>query len=384
MLQTTEMKPESPRGGPHPLVRLTLTLGLLYLFLCSIKLMEASFKLMSAGTEGGLFEGIANPFSALMAGILGTVLVQSSSVTTSAIVALVASGTLSLGMAVPMIMGANIGTTVTNSLVSIGSVRRSAEFRRAFACATVHDVFNLICVGILLPLELMTGFLQSSAMKMTEFLSGLGAQGVQYESPIKAAVKAGAGEIKGWISTLGFEGAGLALAFLVVAIGLIFFSLAYITKNMRVLLINRIESSLNQVLARSGLMGILIGIIITVSVQSSSITTSLLVPMCAAGILTLPNAFPITLGANIGTTVTALLASLAAEGSAGLTIALVHLLFNITGTVMVYCVPVMKQLPIRGAERLAILATHNKLWILVYVGVLFIGLPLAGVFLFNK
>jgi len=318
-----------------------------------------------------------------MAGIMATVLVQSSSVTTAAIVALVGSGTLPLGMAVPMVMGANIGTTVTCVLVSIGSVRRSAEFRRAFACATVHDVFNLICVAVLLPLELMTGFLQSTAMKMTEFLSGLGAQGVQYESPIKAAVKAGAKEVEGLVLAIGFEGASLALALLVIAIGLIFLSLAYITKNMRALLINRIEKSLNQVLARSGLMGILIGIIITVSVQSSSITTSLLVPLCAAGILTIPNAFPITLGANIGTTVTALLASLAAEGSAGLTIALVHLLFNLTGTLMIYPVPAMRKIPVRVAEWLAMLATHNKLWILVYVGVLFIGLPLAGVFLFN-
>ncbi|MED5330364.1 MAG: Na/Pi symporter, partial [Planctomycetota bacterium] len=268
MSETVAMRPETPRDGVHPLARLALTLGLLYLFLCSIKLMEVSFKMMSAGTEGGLFEGITNPFSALMAGIMATVLVQSSSVTTAAIVALVGSGTLPLGMAVPMVMGANIGTTVTCVLVSIGSVRRSAEFRRAFACATVHDVFNLICVAVLLPLELMTGFLQSTAMKMTEFLSGLGAQGVQYESPIKAAVKAGAKEVEGLVLAIGFEGASLALALLVIAIGLIFLSLAYITKNMRALLINRIEKSLNQVLARSGLMGILIGIIITVSVQS--------------------------------------------------------------------------------------------------------------------
>jgi hypothetical protein len=83
----------------------------------------------------------------LSAGILATVLVQSSSVSTATIVGLVGAGTLGLPEAVPMIMGANIGTTVTNTLAALGNIRRSEEFRRGFAGATMHDMFNVLAVG---------------------------------------------------------------------------------------------------------------------------------------------------------------------------------------------------------------------------------------------
>lgn len=63
-------------------------------------------------------------------------------------------------MAIPMVMGANLGTTITNTIVSLGHIRDRGEFRRAFAAATVHDFFNLLAVFIFLPLELMFGLLQ--------------------------------------------------------------------------------------------------------------------------------------------------------------------------------------------------------------------------------
>lgn len=58
--------------------------------------------------------------------------------------------------AIPMIMGANIGTSVTNTLVSIGQISNKGDFRRAFAGATVHDMFNWITVLVLLPLEVVS------------------------------------------------------------------------------------------------------------------------------------------------------------------------------------------------------------------------------------
>lgn len=362
-------------------LRLLLLLVLLYGFLVAVGLMSSAFKILGAGSAGGLFEGVVSPFAALAVGILGTVLVQSSSVTTSTIVALCGSGQLSLELAVPMIMGANIGTTVTNTLVSVGSVRRSGEFRRAFACATVHDIFNYCAVLVMLPIELATGVLAKSAVWLTDLFGGGG--GVEYESPIKGAIKAGTKAVQGALEDVGLQGGGLSAALLVVALAMIFLCLNLITKNMRALLVARIEASLNSVLGRSGVLGLVVGMLITVSVQSSSITTSLLVPLCAAGILTLPNAYPITLGANIGTTVTALLASMAAESSLGLTIALVHLLFNLSGTLLFYGVPPLRQIPLRGARLLAILTTNNKLWLLVYVGVAFVLLPGLAILLFD-
>lgn len=361
--------------------RLVYLFVLLYGFLVAIGLMSSAFKALGSGSAGGLFEGVSNPFAALAVGILGTVLVQSSSVTTSTIVALCGSGQLSIAIAVPMIMGANIGTSVTNTLVSIGSVRRSADFRRSFACATVHDIFNYLTVLILLPLELATGVLQSSAEYLSTKLAF--GSGGDFKSPIKSAVKAGTKWVEGTLEGLGLEGTLFASVLLAIALVLIFICLTQITSNMRVLLMARIEASMNRVLERSGIAGILVGVAITVAVQSSSITTSLLVPMCGAGILSLRNAFPITLGANIGTTVTALLASAAAESSLGLTIALVHLLFNLAGTALFYPSPTLRNIPIRGARRLALLATRNKMWLVGYLLGAFVVLPGAAILLFD-
>ena len=143
------------------LVRALLVLALLYLFLTGVELLSGGFKTMGKGFVDGLFEGVSNPIGGLFVGLLATVLVQSSSVSTSVIVGLVASGVVSSGDAVPMIMGANLGTTVTNTLASLGHVRRDLEFRRAFAAATVHDFFNILAVAVFLPIELATGYLLS-------------------------------------------------------------------------------------------------------------------------------------------------------------------------------------------------------------------------------
>ncbi|MFT7668245.1 MAG: sodium-dependent phosphate cotransporter [Planctomycetota bacterium] len=358
-------------------LRISFILVLLCGFLVAIQCMGGSFKLMGKETSAGLFEGVANPFSALAVGILATVLVQSSSTTTSMIVTLVGSGEVSVEHAVPMIMGANIGTTVTNTLVSVGHVRQSTTFKRAFAAATVHDFFNLLCVVIMLPLELLTGFLSKSAIWMTQIFDG--ASGSDYKSPVKVAVKSAYTHIVQTLESLGFDGLPLALVVLTIGIGLTFICLIYITKNMRTLIAGRMEEALNRSLGRSGLIGIVVGACLTVAVQSSSITTSLMVPLCAAGILTLQNAFPIMLGANIGTTVTALLASAAADSSAGLTIALVHGLFNLAGTALFYPFQRVRQIPIYLAERLAEKASENPLWVLGYVLGVFVVVPLAGI-----
>ena len=364
------------------LARVLLVFILLGGFLVAIQCMGGAIKLLGKETSESLFQGIANPFSALAVGILATVLVQSSSTTTSMIVALVGSGELDVHQAVPMIMGANIGTTVTNTLVSIGHVRESAAFRRAFAAATVHDFFNLLCVSILLPLELFTGFLSKTAIALTDVFAG--GEGSSFKSPIKAGVKAGYKAIVGGLESLGIGGTPLAVIVLVIGIGLTFLCLILITKNMRKLIAGPLEEAMNRSLGRSGLIGIVIGVLVTVSVQSSSITTSLLVPLCAAGILSLENAFPLMLGANIGTTVTALLASSATDSSSGLTIALVHAMFNLCGTLLFYPIRKLRLIPIKMAEGLSMRASKNPAWVLAYVGGAFILVPVLGIWIFEK
>ena len=362
----------------HPLVRTGLVLGLLYLFLVGVDGLGAGFAALGEGVVDSLFAATANPFMALMVGILSTTLVQSSSATTATIVALVAApeNPLPIVNAVPMIMGANIGTTVTNSIASLAHIGRSEEFKRAFAVATCHDFFNYLVVIVLLPLELLTGFLTRPATALASRMSGL--SGAEFGSPIKDAIGAGGVPIEGAINLVIGPNQVATVLYILVSGVLIFVALLGIVRVMRSAMRSRVERLVSRALARNVMVAIAVGIVATVMVQSSSITTSLLVPLAGAGVLKLRQAFPVTLGANIGTTVTALLASMAMTGAnaaAGLTIALVHLLFNLTGTLLVYPIPAIREIPLTAARKLADVASRSRVAAILYVVTLFYLLP---------
>jgi sodium-dependent phosphate cotransporter len=362
-------------------IRVILVLILLYLFLVGVKALESGIKSFGADFTDSLFAGVSNPLAGLFAGVLATVLVQSSSVSTATIVGLVGAGTLSVPLAVPMIMGANIGTTVTNTLASLGYLRRSTEFRRAFAGATMHDFFNLLAVAVLLPIELATKFLSKSAEALAGLLGRSTNIGFETpDSPIKAAVKAPVKLLEDIFEGLGAGDTLMGILLLITGLALIFLALAYITHNMKLVVAGRVERSMNAVLAKGGgVTAMAIGLVMTVAVQSSSITTSVLIPMIAAGILTLANAFPITLGANVGTTVTALLASLATERPEGLVIALTHTLFNLSGILLFYPIPQLRRIPPFLAQKLAKVAEVRKSLVIVYVIGGFVLAPIVGI-----
>ncbi len=304
---------------------------------------------------------------------------------------LVGSGFLNLEYAIPMVMGANIGTTVTNTLVSFGHVRREQEFKRAFAASTMHDFFNLMAVLALFPLQLATGFLTKMSIYATDAIIATGFTATNPNSPIKAAIKSGANFVVDFLSRIPFIDnlyqnsyriyAGL-LIFL--AILFIFLSLKNIVSNMKSLMLNRIEFGLDRALAKGGgMVAIIVGIFITFSVQSSSITTSILVPIVGSGILAIENAFPITLGANIGTTITAVLASFAVETSDGLTIALCHVFFNLISVIVIYPIKPLREIPIKLATALSNATAKRKSVAILYVLITFVLLPLLGIVLFN-
>jgi sodium-dependent phosphate cotransporter len=361
-----------------PVARGLLVVALLYLFLVGVSVLEAGIKGLGSGVEEQLFESVSNPLAGLFVGVLATVLVQSSSVSTATIVGLVAAGTISVDAAVPMIMGANIGTTVTNTLASLANVRRSDEFRRGFAAATVHDFFNMLAVAVLLPLQLATGFLSEAAAWIGERL--VGSSGAEFKSPLKVAVKQPVSWVADAIDSLGVNGTAAGIVLIIIGLVIIFTSLALVTKNMRALVAERLEQSINQLLQRGGgLMAMALGLVFTIAVQSSSITTATMIPLAAAGIITLRNIYPVTLGANVGTTVTALLAALATGESAAVTVAITHTLFNITGIALFYPIRLLRDIPIKLAEGLARMAVDRPPLAFFYTIGMFIIVPLVGV-----
>jgi sodium-dependent phosphate cotransporter len=357
-------------------LRLGLALLFLYLFLVGVKSLETGISAFGDDFVDTIFSSVASPIAGLAAGVLATVLVQSSSVTTATIVGLVGSGVLPVEAAVPMVMGANIGTTVTNTLASLGHLRQSAYFERAFAAATVHDYFNLLAVIVLLPLEIIFGVITRIAVWASEAFDGL-LPAVDSSSPIKDAIKAPVTSFREIVDSLGFAGFEGAIL-LALGLGLIFVSLWQITHQMKTVMSGRIENAVNSILSRgAGLAAMVAGLLMTVAVQSSSITTSIMVPLVAAGVLTLHNAFPVTLGANLGTTVTALLASVAAESPDALTIALAHVAFNVIGILIFYPLPTLRNIPIALAQRTAVAAVKRRTLVLGYLVGLFIVLPLV-------
>lgn len=355
--------------------KLLLVVFLLYIFLLSIGLMGSAFKGFGKDFAEKLISTTSNPFVGLLIGVLATSLVQSSSTTTSLVVSIVGAGSLSVANAIPIIMGANIGTTVTNTLVSLGHVSRKEEFKRAISAATVHDFFNLICVAVMFPIELLFHPLEKGATYLSSLFTGSSGLGT-FNSPIKTIIK----PVVKWIQhtasdLMGGSDKASYIFMVILSFVLLFLALYYIVKVMKSLVVNRAEIVLNNMIAKNSYLALIAGLLFTIAVQSSSITTSLLIPMVAAGILTVESVFPITMGANIGTTTTAILASLATGNVNAIIIAFVHFLFNCTGVIFLYPIPICRKIPIKLAHGLGELAAYKRRYAFLYVLSVFFIIP---------
>lgn len=358
----------------QPIWKIIGIIACVYFFIVGIGGMGHSFKLFGAEFADKVLKTTASPFVGLFIGILSTALVQSSSTVTSIIVGMVAAGAISIEGAIPMVMGANIGTTITNLLVSLGHITRSDEFKRAFAAATVHDAFNWIVVLVLFPLELMTGILAKIATVLANSFASMG--GMKIANPLKAATKPVIKTISGIVQDQ-------PIVMLIVSVLLTFAMLYLIVKILRSLVLEKVQKMFDEHIFKNAGRAMLFGLVLTVAVQSSSITTSLIIPLAGAGVLRLIQILPYTLGANVGTTVTAMLAALSTGEVAATTVAFAHLMFNILGIVLVWPIEKIRNIPIKIAEWLAEMSVKNRLIPFGFIFVIFFGIPLVLILLFN-
>ena len=363
-----------------------MAIAVLFLFISSVNMMGGGLKIIAKDDAGeefleDLFGMVSSPMMGLFVGLLITSLVQSSSFTTTMVVIAVGGGQISLVTAIPIIMGANIGTSVTNILVSLAHVRRRLEFRRSFGAAVVHDFFNVLTVLLILPLECAYGVISHLA----EYVStALGSGKALSENPaehigfIKSSFKAMGHALEWALERIFGDGHESLIGGLVAAAALLllFVSLWMLVKLLRRLMQGRFSSVFSRTLFRNPATAFVVGIIMTAAVQSSSVTTSLVVPLVAASILTLRQVYPYMLGANIGTTITALLAALAlVEGRAeGIACAFGHLCFNIYGTVVFWP---LQFIPISLARGFAKLAARRRYLAVLFILGLFFILPIT-------
>lgn len=353
-----------------------------YLLITAVNLIGSGFKTATGDSAESLFAFASNPFVALMVGILVTAATQSSSTTTSVTVGLVAGG-LPIEIAIPMLLGANIGTTLTNTLVSLGAARDRVAFRRAFSAATVHDFFNLIAVAIFLPLQLGFDVLERSSAWVADQTSGsdgglfaavfggLGGVISAGTKPLSDAVKHGTELI---------PGAWHGIVMIALGVALILAVISFLGTLLKVLMVGRAATVLHAAIGRGPVSGVASGAAVTVMVQSSSTTTSLMIPLASSGAFSLREIYPFTVGANIGTTITALIAAFAftgAEAEVALQAAYVHLLFNVYAALVIFCLPGIRELPLRAATWLGTVASINKLWAAAWVLGVFVLVPAA-------
>ncbi|KAK2835897.1 hypothetical protein Q5P01_016381 [Channa striata] len=443
------------------IVKLVLLLGLLYLFICSLDVLSSAFQLVGGKAAGDIFKDnvvLSNPVAGLVIGVLVTVLVQSSSTSSSIVVSMVSSGLLDVQSAVPIIMGANIGTSVTNTIVAMMQAGDRNEFRRAFAGATVHDFFNWLSVLILLPLEAATGVLY----KLTELIiqsfniqSGEDAPDllnvitdpltdsiIQLDKSVITGIATGDPAARNkslikiwcktkknttfWNETVDSCAAGavcweegnetwtemnttwtiyeekckhlfvnahlpdLAVGLILLAMSLLVLCtcLILIVKLLNSMLKGQVAVVIKKVLNTdfpfpftwvTGYIAIMVGAGMTFIVQSSSVFTSAITPLVGIGVISLERAYPLTLGSNIGTTTTAILAAMASPGETlanSLQIALCHFFFNIMGILLWYPIP-FTRVPIRLARGLGNRTAKYRWFAALYLLLCFFVFPLS-------
>ncbi|XP_043918096.1 sodium-dependent phosphate transport protein 2B [Protopterus annectens] len=440
--------------------------GLLYFFVCSLDILSSAFQLVGGKAAGDIFKDnavLANPVAGLVIGILVTVMVQSSSTSTSIIVSMVSSSLLSVRNAIPIIMGSNIGTSVTNTIVALMQAGDRNEFRRAFAGATVHDFFNWLSVLVLLPIEAASGYLYhltQAVVAAFDIQSGEDAPDilkvitdpltkliVQLDKSVISGIATGDAAarnkslIKIWCKTetnvtvqnvtvpsadnctssdlcwdngdfiwtsknvsekINLEKCkhifvdaslpDLAVGLILLALSLVILCtcLILIVKLLHSMLKGQVAVVIKKVLNTdfpfpfawlTGYLAILVGAGMTFIVQSSSVFTSAMTPLIGIGVISIERAYPLTLGSNIGTTTTAILAALASPGETlanSLQIALCHFFFNISGIILWYPIP-FTRIPIRLAKGLGNCTADYRWFAVVYLIICFAVMPL-GVF----
>ena len=360
------MKNLRPIGG--------FVLGLA-LFLLSIELLSDAFSLFGEDAAVKLLNSAKNPFVGLFIGILSTALAQSSVAVISVTVVAVGEGDIDPAVVYPIVMGANIGTTVTNTLVSLSHIRDREQFKRAIGGATVHDFFNIILVAIFFPLELLTGFMDKISNYFANAFQNVG--GLELASPLKQYFTEPVSEFLGaGIHKFGLAGAEGWIV-LIVAASFLFVGLGILVHSLKGLALDRADNVIEKYIFKTSTASLIFGVLITIFVQSSSITTSLAVPFVATGALSVAQIFPYVCGANIGITFTALLAALASGNINGLIVALVHFFFNVLGVLIVFPIKRLRAIPVWLAERFGEIASRYRLLAIAYMLVLFYAVPLA-------
>lgn len=359
---------------PKKVLTFTQMLIAFVLFMFSIDLLTMSMVRINNQLAEDLFQATNNPFVGLFVGLLMTALIQSSSTVTAMIVAVVASGNLTLMQAVPLVMGANIGTTITSTLVAFSFIMKKTEFRKALSAGVLHDIFNILTVIILLPLEIYFGFLTESAVFLTKtFFDQRQNYDVQFTYNILFTRP-----LTNWV----VEFINSPIISLVLAVVLVFVSIKYLSVTVFKTFVSKNYNNLSKFIFKQPYIAFVYGMFFTAAVQSSTVTTSLIVPAVANRKVSLVKVFPFIIGANIGTTITAAIAAIY-KTEAAISIAIVHFLFNLLGALFFMPFSGIRNIPVKIATFLGKESVKSRIVGFAYILLTFFLIPFLLIY-FNK
>jgi sodium-dependent phosphate cotransporter len=337
----------------------------LLLFIFAIDLLTVAVGRINSGLALEILQATKNPFISLFIGLLVTALIQSSSTVTASVVAIVASGNLTLQQAVPIVLGANIGTTLTSTLVSLSYVMNNKEFRRALSAGISHDVFNILSVILLFPLEIYFSLLS----KVAAHIAGWFASDNSFEGPIVYNRMF----TRTWTDWL-VDQINLPLVAMIISIFLVFFAINVLSTAMYKSFVRDTFEDINKVIFQKTGLAFFYGIFFTAAVQSSTVTTSLVVPLVASKKVTLKKAFPFIIGTNIGTTITAVIASIY-KPEAAIALAIVHVLFNSCGTLVFLPFSYIRAIPVWMANYMGKISLRYRFVGFAYILLTFFIIP---------
>jgi sodium-dependent phosphate cotransporter len=337
----------------------------LLLFIFAIDLLTVSIGKVNSGLALEILQATKNPFISLFIGLLVTALIQSSSTVTASLVAIVASGNLTLQQAVPIVLGANIGTTLTSTLVSLSYLMDKKEFRRALSAGISHDFFNILTVILLFPLEIYFGFLS----KMAIHIAGWFAADNSFEGPI-VYNRIFTRPLSEWIDTQ----IDSTLVTVILSIALVFFAIKVLSTAMYKTFVKDSFEEFNKVIFQKTGLAFFYGTFFTAAVQSSTVTTSLIVPLVASKKVTLAKVFPFIIGANIGTTMTAVIASIY-KPEAAIALALVHVLFNSFGALIFLPFASIRKIPVWLSNYMGKMSVKYRVVVFAYILLTFFIIP---------
>ncbi|HEU5290191.1 MAG TPA: Na/Pi symporter [Cyclobacteriaceae bacterium] len=369
---------QPPKPKPWNNIRTILyILGTLVLFVFALDLMVSSLQHLGKTTAETIIVATSNPFTGLFIGLLITAMIQSSSTTTAMVVALVASGSITIESAIPIIMGANVGTTITSTIVSMGFINKKKDFRRAVSAGTYDGFFNILTVIILFPLQYYYGFLSNISLWVADYFFHPSTVPVEASFTTRWTLF---GRAVDFLLTLIPSGFLMALLSFI----LLFTSILLFRKLISGLLLASSPERFSRFFFKNSWKSFFWGIVTTAAIRSSTITISVVVPIVAQKIVSLRKAVPFILGANIGTTITAFIAALLnVNASTAISIAISHFLFNLIGLLIFYPIPLLRRIPFEFANRLGRLTIKYRLAGFVYILLTFFFIPFSLIFL-NK